>query len=146
MASFDSMIKQKVDIIPNEDEGNDLRKQYNQHKLGWCYDDGNPVEALTSEEKKKLKLFLEDEVEFRFKIICNKLTKQVKKIRSKNSQRNSIDDLIDLMDMFSDKANPHSTLPLSLFIHVQQYAHGWDVNENFTKERYKKRKSWGGAK
>ena len=58
MASFDSMIKQRVDIIPNENEGNDLRKQYNQNKMGWVYDDGKKVPPLTKEEKKQLKLFL----------------------------------------------------------------------------------------
>ena len=52
MASFDSMIRQRVDIIPNENEGNDLRKQYNQNKMGWVYDDGKKVPPLTKEEKK----------------------------------------------------------------------------------------------
>jgi len=135
-----------VKIIPSEEEGNALRKQYLQNKLGWLYDDGNPVEPLTSEEKKLLKLFLEDQVEYRLKVICNRLVMKVKKIRSKNPQRNSIDDLLDLRGMFSDHSSEHSSLVFTLLSHIQGHVEGYDVSEGIQKEQYKVRKSWGGVK
>ena len=148
MASFDSMIRQRVDIIPNENEGNDLRKQYNQNKMGWVYDDGTKVPPLTKEEKKELKLFLTDQLEFRYTTLCKLVFRNVKKIRSKNPQRNAIDDLLDLnaiLDM-DNRLNPNPTLPHTLTNHIKTYCHGWDVNEGITKDCYKVRNNWGGVK
>ena len=143
---FDSQFKEKVYIVPSYDDGNDLRKQYNQHKLGWCYDDGTNVPALTKDEKKELKLFLEDRLDFKYTILTNKLFLRLKKIRSKNPQRNAIDDLIDLNTIFDQRHETPYEIQEIIFNNVKNFIKGWDEYEVINKEVYKARKKWGGAK
>ena len=136
--------KEYVQIIESEEVGNDLRKKYLQHKMY-----GGP--ALLPNEKKHLKLYLEDNLNGFSHIVMGRIANNIKTLRSKNKARNSIDDLIELGNVMRDEVeDAHSRgqakLESLITMNIKAYLNGHDVSEQHEKEIYKLRKRWGGVK
>ena len=140
----DSLVKTKVDIIPDEDNGERLLETYQLAKRKssskWL------KEQVTKDGKKKLKLYLEDRVDLKARFLFNELAFQIKFLRSKNPQRTSIDDLIELNNMFDPEGEAYGRIYNKLLKEIILFIKHWDIVQNHTREDYKVRKTWGGVK
>tara|TARA_R100001594_G_scaffold120070_1_gene155597 strand:+ start:453 stop:881 length:429 start_codon:yes stop_codon:yes gene_type:complete len=140
----DTLVKKKVDIIPDEDNGQRLLETYQLAKRKrsskWL------KEQVTKESKKKLKLYLEDRLDLKARLLFNELAFQVKFLRSKNPQRTSIDDLIELNKMFHPEDEAYGRIYNKLLKEIILFIKHWDIVQNHTREDYKVRKTWGGVK
>jgi len=135
---LDSLVKKKVDIIPNDEDGKKLRELYKLAK--------RKKKQISKEGKKKLKLYLEGRLDLKATLLLKEVAFQIKFLRSKNPQRNSIDDLIELNNMFHPEGEAYERLQNNILREIILFIKHWDIVQNHTREDYKVRKTWGGVK
>lgn len=135
---FDSLIKRKVDFVVNDQDGKKLREIY---KIG-----KRQKKQISKEEKKDLKLYLQDKLDTKALMMLGQISTSVKCLRSTNPQRNSIDDLIELNNMFHPEGEAYGRLYNKILREIILFIKHWDIEEHNTKENYKVRKTWGGVK
>ena len=135
-------LEKRIVITPSYEVGRELRKKYNSSKS-----DNFKTNKLSKEEKKQLKIFLEDMLDEKVSFLMNQVRFEIKRFRSKNPQRNAIDDLDELNHFFDwDKNRNYRNAQQTLIGAIELFIIGSDAIEESNKIHYKTRKSWGGVK
>ena len=136
------VLEKRIVITPSYEVGRELRKKYNSSKS-----DNFKTNKLSKEEKKQLKIHLEDLLDERVSFLMNQVRFEVKRFRSKNPQRNAIDDLEDLNHFFDfHKNHNYRNAQRTLINAIEGFIIGNNAVEEGSKVHYKTWKSWGGVK
>jgi|TARA_B100002003_G_scaffold2492_1_gene2373 hypothetical protein len=139
-------LQKRIEICPSYEEATSLLRRYR-------YEKSHNVKGqtkLTNLEKKKIKIYLENQIDTRSSILMGWVAREVKRMRSTNKNRSAIDDLLEIDKIFGvdgDWIHQFSfELKDKLVIEIGKRIESWDQDVESEKQRLRKRKSWGGVK